>query len=912
MRGVIRAIVATRQGSLMFDTHSLRFAFTPRSLAVVGATDKPEALGRYVFTNLLAGGFTGEIHPVNPKYAEVGGRACFKSLRDLPSPVDLAVVATPARAIASIVDDASQRGIKCMLVLSAGLADAGEDAGHLLQQALARARAHGIRLLGPGSVGVLRPSIGLNASVSPTSARPGSVALVSQSGAVMTALLDYAWTAGFGFSSVVSTGAGSDVEFADILDFLALDAATRSIVLYVEGLHDARAFMSSVRAATSVKPVVILKVGRHLTGHKTPMSHTGALVGNDAVFEAAFKRAGAIRVRAYNQMFAAAEALAAGRLPQGTPANRLAIVTNGAGPGVLAADAIAGSGVALANLSATALQSLDAALPRRWPRANPVDILGDADSARFTQALQILLDDSANDGVLVLVSPMVRLDSESTAQALLAVAKTSTKPVVSVWLGDHQAARGRNVFKAAALPALTSPERGVESFAYLARHVQNRRLRLQVPAPRVDEFDLDLGGARHVLREALEAGRAALDERESKRLLDCFGIATVPAYLATTPEEATRHASAIGFPVVLKVVARGITHKSEVAGLLGLRSVEEVARGFEAIAHNVATRAPKARFIGVHVQTMVERPGGRELIIGIARDANFGPVITFGMGGIGVEVFRDSALALPPLNRFLAQEMIAATRVSEMLGEFRGRPAVKQDDLIDVLLKVSEIACELPCVEELDINPVVADDAGVIALDARVVLGDGTLSADASYSHLAIHPYPKNLWRAVRLRTGDTTLLRPIRPEDAEAEQRFIRRLSARSVYLRFHAPLRELSEERLIRFTQIDYDREMAFVATATHDDVEEIHGIARYTRNPDRVSCEFGIVVEDAWHGRGLGGALMAALEGCARERGLREMIGFVIADNDDMAKLMTSRGYAPHRDRDDPTVLRFIKTL
>jgi acetyltransferase len=919
----------------MFEHHSLRHALTPRSVAVVGATDKPAALGRFVLANLLAGGFKGDIHPVNPKYAEVAGRACFESVRALPAPVDLAIVATPARTVPAIIDEAGDRGIQFVLVLSAGFAEAGPEGLRLQQQALARARAKGVRLLGPNSVGLLRPALGLNASVSASFARPGSVALVSQSGAVMTALLDHAWSSGFGFSSVVSTGSGVDVEFADILDFLTLDVATRSIVLYVEGLHDARAFMSSVRAAASVKPVVILKVGRHMTGLKTAMSHTGALVGNDAVFETALKRAGAIRVRAYNQMFAAAEALAAGRLPQGAYANRLAILTNGAGPGVLAADAVAGSGVALAGLSPPATESLDAALPAGWPRTNPVDILGDADAERFARSLQILLDDESNDGVLVLVSPMVRLDTEATAKALLEVVTPSSKPVVSVWLGDHEAARGRAVFKAAGHPALMSPERGVETFSYLSLYVQNRRLRLQVPPPRVDEFDLDLGGARHVLREALEAGRAALDERESKRLLDCFGITTVPTSLATTPEEAVLHATRIGFPVVLKVVASGITHKSEVVGvLLGLRSAEEVARGYAQIQDNVATRAPTARFVGVHVQAMVERPGGRELIIGIARDPNFGPVITFGMGGIGVEVFRDSALALPPLNRFLAQEMIAATRVSEMLGEFRGRPPVKMDDLVDVLLKVSEIACELPCVEELDINPVLADDAGVIALDARVVLGDGTLVADASYSHLAIHPYPKNLWRAVRLRTGDTTLLRPIRPEDAEAEQRFISRLSPRSIYLRFHAPLRvrdqraiaqhhprierdhaplrELSEDRLIRFTQIDYDREMAFVATDMQGDVEEIHGVARYIRNPDRTSCEFGLVVEDAWHGRGLGGALMAALEGCARERGLREIIGFVIADNDDMGRLMTGRGYAPHRDPDDPSVLRFIKAL
>jgi len=898
---------------MMFNTHYLRYALTPRSIAVVGATEKQEALGKYVFGNVLGAGFQGEIYPVNPKYAQVAGHPCFKSLRALPAPVDLAIVVTPAQTVPEIINDAGARGIASVLVLSAGFAEAGADGKRLQQLAVARARDHGIRLLGPNCLGVMRPDIGLNATLARTAARPGPVALVSQSGAVMAALLDYAWTAGFGFSSVVSTGAGSDVEFSEVLDFLALDTATKSIVLYVEGVHDARAFMSSVRAAASAKPVVILKVGRHMTGLKAAMSHTGALVGNDAVFDMALKRAGAIRVKAYNQMFAAAEALAAGRLPAATPANRLAVLTNGGGPGVLAADAAAESDVALAALSPEALRMLDAVLPPTWSRGNPVDIVGDADVQRFAQALRIVLDDTTNDGVLVLYCPTIRLDAEEAARALLEVASASTKPVVTAWLGEHEAGRGRAVFKAARFPALTSPERGVESFSYLARYVRNRQWRLQVPAPRVDEFELDLGGARSVLREALEAGRPTLDERESKRLLDCFGISTVPTYLATSAEDAVRHAGQIGYPVVLKVVATGVTHKSEVGGvLLGMRTAEQVTQGFESIRQNVATRAPATGFLGVHVQAMIDRPHGRELIIGIARDAHFGPVINFGLGGIGVEVLRDSAVALPPLNRFLAEEMIAATRVSKMLGAFRGRPAVAMDALVDVLLKVSELACELPCVEELDINPVLADEAGVIALDARVILGDGPLTADARYSHLAIHPYPKNLWRGVRLRTGHTALLRPIRPQDAEAEQRFVARVSPRSVYLRFHAPLRELSLERLIRFTQIDYDREMAFVATDMQGDAEEIHGIARYTRDPEGTGCEFGILVEDAWHGRGLGGALMTALEACARERGLAEMVGLVLAENDEMAKLMIARGFEPHREAGDATVVRYVKRL
>ena len=899
----------------MFTAHYLRGALAPRSIAVVGATERPDALGFHVFGNVIGAGFKGEIYAVNPKYQSVRGVACYPSLAALPTVPELAVVVTPAQTVPRLIDDAGAAGIRAVLVLSAGFAEIGPEGKRLQELSLARARALGIRLLGPNCLGIMRPEIGLNATFARTGARPGPVALVSQSGAVVAAMLDYAWTAGFGFSSVVSTGGGSDVEFSEILDYLAMDAATRSIVLYVEGVHDARAFMSSVRAAASVKPVVVLKVGRHITGQKAAMSHTGALVGNDAVFDMALKRAGAIRVDAFNQMFAAAESLATGRLPKGMPGNRLAILTNGGGPGVLAADATVEAGVQLAKLSPEVLERLNATLPMTWSHGNPVDIIGDADAGRFAEAMKILIEDPANDGVLLLFVPTIKLTSEETAQALLPVIQSTDKPVVTAWLGEADAALGRNVMKAAGIPALISPERGVQSFSYLSRFVRNRQLRLQTPPPQVDEFDTDIAGARRVVERALLSGRALLDENESKQLLNRFGINVARTALATSADEAVARADEIGYPVVLKVVAQGVTHKSEVGGvLLSLQSADAVRRGFETIAQRVAEKAPSARFVGVNVQQMIHRPHGRELIVGLARDSAFGPVITFGMGGIAVEVFRDSAVALPPLNRFLALDMISRTRVAKMLDSFRGLPAVDLDALVGTLLKISDLACEIPCIQELDINPLLADERGVVALDARVMLGDGPLAPDATYSHLAIHPYPKSLARATRLKTGETVLLRPIRPEDLEAERRFITRLSQRTLYLRFHAPVRELNVERLIRYTQIDYDREMAFVAidaNVEHSD-GEIRGIARYTRNPDGTTCEFGLAIEDAWQGRGLGHALMNAIESCARERGIREIIGYVLKDNADMAKLMRARMYDARHDEDETGVLRWGKML
>jgi acetyltransferase len=897
----------------MLFSHYLQAALVPRSVALVGASKRSGALGTYVLDNLVAGGFKGQIFPVNPKYTELAGRVCYSRLADLPQAPDLVVVVTPPKSVPDLIDEAAARGARAVLVISAGFADAGAAGRQLHEEALARARAQGVRLLGPRCLGIMRPDIGLNATYARTPAQPGSVALVSQSSAIVSALLDFAQTAGFGFSSVISTGAGSDVEFSEILDFLSLDGATRSIILYVEGVHDARSFLSSVRAAASVKPVVVLKVGRHLAGSKAAMSHTGALVGDDAVFDAALRRAGAIRVGAYYDMFSAAEVLAAGRFPRPDPGNRLAIITNGDGPGVLAADVVADNEIVLANLSGETTASLKQLLPPAWSPGNPVDLMRDADAERYAKTCELVLADPGNDGVLVLFAPTIALGAEETARALLPIAQASEKPVISAWLGGEDVRKGRAIFDAAGMATASSPERGVEAFAYLSKFIRGRQMRLQVPPPQVADFETEAAEARRIIERASGAGHATLDERESKALLAAFGIDTARTRLAATAEEAVVLADEIGYPVALKVSASGVLHKTDVGGvLLSVMNAREVAHGFEQIRSRCAERAPTAKFHGVLVQQMIVRPNGRELLVGLARDPAFGPVISFGMGGIAVEVLRDAAVALPPLNRFLARDLISRTRVAKMLENFRGKPAVDIEVLIDVLLKVSDLACELPCVQELDINPLLVDENGAVALDARVVLGDGPLAPDATYSHLAIHPYPKALARTHRLRGDETVLLRPIRPEDAQAEKRLVSRLSPETMYRRFHAPLRELTAERLVRFTQIDYDREIAFVAIDGTGEQEEIRGVARYTRMPDGFSCEFGIVIEDAWQGRGLGHALMTAIEETARSRGLTEIIGYVLKDNEGMDKLMRGRGYIPSKAPDDEGVRRYIKRL
>ena len=895
----------------MDSVHYLRPAMVPRSIAVIGASPRHDSLGRFVYTNVMAAGFKGDVYAVNPRHRTIDGNPCLPSIAALPTKVDLAVVVTGQQNVPGIIDDAGRKGIPAMLVLSPGLCEEGPERRRLERDVVERARAARVRVMGPNCLGLMRPDIGLNASWAKTMARPGGLALVSQSGAVTTSLLDYAWTAGFGFSSVVATGAESDVSVAEILDFLAGDAATRSILLYLEGIENARPLMSSIRVAASVKPVIVLKAGRHAAGARVVMSHTGALVGNDAVFDAALRRVGAVRVPRIGQLFGAAEALAGGRLPRG---NRLAIVSNGTGPGALAADAAEENHVELAKLSDATQAALDAALPPNWSHANPVDVLADSDAERMATALKLLIDDRANDGVLVLFAPTPKVGAEQAARAMLPIAAAAEKPVVSAWLGEKDAGRGRAAFKAASMPALQSPERGVEAFSYLAQYIRNRELRLQVPPPRVDELKFDVQAARRIIDSARSAGRHTLDEQDSKALLASFGIETAMGLMARSAMEARQAAQQLGFPVVLKVRADGITHKSDVGGvILGVQTPDEVERGFDDIARRLAERAPSARFVGVLVQKMVVRPQGRELIVGLTRDPNFGPVVSFGMGGLAVEIFRDSAVALPPLNAFLARDLISRTRVSRMLDAFRGAPAVDLEKLIEVIVRVSELACEIPAVRELDINPLLADAQGVIALDARVQVSDEPLAADATYSHLAIHPYPRALAREVTVKGGRDT---------AAADPAGRRRGRAA-----LHQPT--LAAHLVPALPCADPGADDGAPGALHADRLRPRDGVRRDRSRPDEQHEIRGISPLHVQSGRQDGrvrrhrrGRLAGArCRPCAdagdrgdgaRARARPNSSGSCSRTTTRWVMLMRKRGYAPHRDDEDPGILRYIKPL
>lgn len=888
--------------------HYLDRLFHPRAVAVFGASERPGSVGTLVFENLLSGGFTGPVYPINPKHETVAGHTCYPTIAAVGGPVDLAVIATPAHTIPEILRACGEHGMHAVIVLSAGFEGAGgQDLRALLLQA---AQPYGMRVLGPNCLGIIRPSLGLNATFSKGSAEPGNLALVSQSGALCTAILDWAAARQVGFSAVVSLGDAIDVDFGDMLDFLALDNETRGILLYVEGMNHARRFMSGLRAAARVKPVIVVKAGRHGAGSRAAQSHTAALVAADDVFDAALRRAGAVRAHSIDQLFSAAQLLASHHRMRG---DRLAIITNGGGPAVMAVDRATDLGLQLAELSADSLQALDEILPQHWPRANPVDILGDAGAERYRAAVSRCLADPGIDGLLVMLTPQAMTDPLACAQAVAEAAAGQEKPVLACWMGKVQVGPARDLLSRHRIPNFPMPEAAVEAFSYLARYQHHQQLLLQVPAPLSARSEPDLEGARLIIEGALAERRHELSGNEAKAILHAFGIPTNLAVSARSPTEALVVAQTIGFPVAIKISSPDISHKSDVNGVrLHVGSAEAVRRTYQELIASVERQRPGIRIDGVTIEAMYHKPHGRELLLGVVRDPAFGPAITFGAGGTSVEVLRDRAIALPPLNSFVAQDLMRQTRVFTMLQAFRNLPAANLEALEQVMLRVSDLVCEIPEVREMDINPLILDEHGALAVDARIAV-DYRAPGPNRYAHMAIHPYPAQLVMSTQLPDGTDLTIRPIRPEDAQIEQEFVRALSPETKYFRFMQTMHELSHEELIRLTQIDYRREMALIATIRGPDgAEQEIGVARYAMNPDGESCEFALVVADAWHNRGIGSRLMQALMEAARARGFRLMEGDVLSRNQGMLTLVRDLGFSVRTSPDDPAVKRVSRTL
>jgi acetyltransferase len=890
------------------STYRLDKLFAPRSVAVIGASPRETSSGHAVLRNLQQGGFRGDISLVNPRYDSIAGIRGVKSYEALPSPPDLAVIAAPPAVIPGVVESAGKAGTAAAIIISAGL---GHGPGSLAEAAEQTARRYGLRLVGPNCLGVLAPQSKLNASFAASMPQSGDLALISQSGAIAAGLVEWASVRGIGFSAIVSIGDSIDVDFADLLDHFAVDRATRAILLYIESIRDARKFMSAARAAARSKPVLVVKSGRHAAGAKAALTHTGALAGSDAVYDAAFRRAGFLRVLDLDELFAAAETL--GHLTTLT-GKRLSILTNGGGIGVLAVDRLADLGGELANISPATFARLDATLPPIWSRANPIDIAGDAGAERYAVALEALLEDDANDAVLVMNVPTALASPLDASKQVIAVtqrhrkARYAPKPVFAVWVGGSEAAS--QAFDAAEIPDYATESDAVTGFMHLARYKESRELLMATPPSLPEEFVPDLAAARPVIEAALADRRTWLDPIELTKLFAAYGIAITPAVLARDPEEAVAAARphlAAGNAVVLKILSPDIVHKSEVGGVrLNLTSEPAVRQAAAEILQRARAAKPEARITGVTVFPMIVRPKARELIVGVADDPTFGPVIVFGQGGTAVEVISDKALALPPLDLALARRLIARTRVSRVLKAYRNVPAADEQAIALLLVKLAQLAADLPEIREIDLNPVLADETGVIAVDARVSIApvEPHRRGPSGHPRFAIRPYPKEWERNLTLADGMKVFVRPVRPEDEPLYPPFLGQVTQQDLRLRFFAPVKDFNHGFIARLTQIDYARAMAFIALEV--ETGKMLGVVRVHADSNYESGEYAILVRSDLKGRGLGWLLMQLMIEYARTEGLRTISGQVLQENTGMIKMCRELGFDVATEPDDPAIV------
>tara|TARA_R110000868_G_scaffold130503_1_gene340203 strand:+ start:408 stop:3092 length:2685 start_codon:yes stop_codon:yes gene_type:complete len=883
---------------------NLRKLFHPTSVAVIGASERKGAVGNLVMHNLLEGGFDGPIMPVNPKRRAVAGVLTYPDVASLPVIPDLAVICTPPATVPKIIDELGTHGTRAAIVLTAGLGATPAPGGSGTAQAevLATARSYGMRLLGPNCLGLLVPGIGLNASFAHLPALPGNIAFASQSGAMCTAVLDWARARGIGFSHFISMGDALDTDFGDVLDYLGSDPGTRAILLYVESIHERRAFMSAGRAASRNKPVLVIKAGRSDAGARAAQSHTGALAGSDAVYDAAFRRAGMLRVDTIEEIFAAVETLA--RAPK-FPGDRLAIVTNGGGIGVMAVDRLAQTGGRLAEFSDATIAALDKVLPASWSHGNPADIIGDAPPERYAAAMRAVLAAKEADAILVMHAPTATASSTAAAQAVIDVARETKAPVLANWVGQEAVAPARKMLRDAGVPTYDTPGEAIGAFMHLITYKRNQETLTETPTSLPAQFNPATAVARVMIEGHLASGDAMMSEPAAKSVLAAYGIPTVETHIVTTPAEAAAKAQAMGFPVALKILSPDISHKSDVGGVdLFLDTAEAVTASAERMLKIIGEKFPDARIEGFTVQRMADRAKAHELIVGVTCDAIFGPVILFGQGGTAVEVIADRAVSLPPLNMHLARDLVTRTRVWRLLQGYRDRPPVDMDALCLTLIQISQMIVDIPEIMELDINPLLADENGVLALDARIRVARPT--GDRSRD-LAIRPYPAELEEPFTLHNGLEVLLRPIRPEDEPEHREFLGRLTPEDIRFRFFGLVREFPHSEIARLTQIDYDREMAFIASAPKADGSgsETLGVVRTVTDPDNETCEFAIIVRSDLKGQGLGYKLLEKMIGYCRARGTKTMTGQVMAGNHPMLDMVRALGFRVNRLEDEPVM-------
>jgi acetyltransferase len=890
---------------------NLDYLFKPRSSALIGASKTPSSVGAVLARNLFKGGFDGPIMPVNPKHQAIEGVLTYPNIQSLPISPDLAVISTPPEVVPGLIAELGQRGTRAAVVITAGFGESGEARGRALQQALLNAaKPYTLRIIGPNCLGILIPGIGLNASFSHLAALPGHLAFVAQSGAIVTSVVDWAHKRNIGFSHLVSLGDMSDVDFGDMLDYLANDRETRAILLYIEAVTHTRKFMSAARAAARMKPIIVVKAGRHAEGARAAASHTGALAGSDAVYDAAIRRAGMLRVYSLEQLFEAVEILAMAASPKGP---QLAILTNGGGIGVLATDALIEEGGQLAELAPETLDRLNQVLPQTWSHGNPIDIIGDAPGSRYAAALGPLLEDKGIDAILALNCPTAVASSTEAAQAIIETLGDRREPMLlASWVGDGAAEPARRLFAEHRIPSYATPDQAVRAFMYMVHYRRNQDLLLETPPSLPEAFSTDPERARAPIERALAEDRAWLTEPEAKEVLSAYGIPVVPTRTAQTPKQAAGIAAELGGMVALKVLSPDITHKSEFGGVaLGLAGPAAVENAAQAMLQRVREARPNARLEGFSVQPMVYRPGAYELIGGVTEDAQFGPVILFGQGGTAVEVVNDKALGLPPLNMHLARELMSRTRIYRLLQGYRGMAAANLEAIALTLMCVAQIAIDFAEVTELDVNPLLADAYGVIALDARIKVAR---AKGAPTERLAIRPYPKDLEEEVILGDGRRFLLRPILPEDEPCLQKgFFAKLTPEQIRLRFLAPLKTLTHVMAARFTQIDYDREMVLVLTERGiPGKTEIYAVVQISADPDNERAEFAIIVRHDMTRREIGTRLTNRIIDYAKSRGIQEIFGDVLVENSVMRKLARRFGFNESKIPGDPGIVRVSMRL
>ncbi len=889
---------------LRTEGHPLDTIFAPKNVALIGASERPGSVGRNVLWNLLSSPFGGTVFPINKQRPSVLGIRTYPSVKDLPEIPDLVVVTTPAETVPGLIGECVELGVPSGIVISAGFKEHGER-GKQLEDELMNTIRGKMRIIGPNCLGVMNPVKGLNATFAHTIARPGNVAFISQSGALCTAVLDWSLRENVGFSSFVSIGSMLDVGWGDLIDYFGNDPRTQSIVIYMESIGDARAFLSAAREVSLTKPVIVIKAGRTAQAAKAAASHTGSMTGSDDVLEAAFRRSGVLRVNSIADIFYMTEVLAKQPRPKG---NRLCIVTNAGGPGVLATDALIPGGGELAELSPETMKAFDEILPAAWSHNNPVDILGDAEPERYAKSLEIAAKDPSIDGMLVIMTPQGMTNPTQIAEKLRPYAKGLGKPVLASWMGGSEVAAGEDILNQAGIPSFPFPDTATRAFNYMWRYAYNLKGIYETPVMRGMSETHDRERAGEIIAEVRKSGRTILTEYESKKLLEAYGIPTVPTEIAYSEKEAVELATKMGFPVVLKLHSFTITHKTDVGGVvLNLKDADAVKNAFTGIKTSVTEKVGAEHFNGVTVQPMAKMDG-YEVILGSSLDPQFGPVLLFGMGGQLVEVFKDSALALPPLNTTLARRMMEQTKIYKALKGVRGRKAVDLAGLEELLVRFSELVVEQPWIKEIDINPLLASPERLLALDARVVVHDKNMTED-KLPKTAVRPYPTQYVSQWKMKDGEEVTIRPIRPEDEPTMIHFHEKLSERSVYLRYFQPLKlsqRVAHERLTRICFIDYDREMALVVEKKLANGEsDIVAVGRLSKMHGKEEGEVAALVRDEFQGKGIGSELYRRLIAIAKDEKLKQVVSTMLGENREMRAVCTKMGFKIETDIEDNLV-------